>query len=417
MTGRFAAGSGLMSVEQALAELDSRIVPATGTEQVAVKDALGRILAEDVVSPVNVPPHDNSAVDGYAFLASGLPADGRLRLAGRIAAGHPFTGTLAAGECLRILTGAPMAAGTDCVAMQEDCRVEGDVVWVPTTLQPGANRRSAGEDVARGRVVLAAGRRLRPQDLGLAAATGRTELTTYRRLRAAVFSTGDEIREPGTELPAGCIYDTNRTTAAALLRALGAEVTDLGILPDKREVIAAALGKAAAEHDLILTSGGVSVGDEDHVRPAVESQGSLHFWKLAIKPGKPVALGEIRRGGEIGGTPFVGLPGNPVAVMITFMLIARPLVLRLAGVKDLAVPRFTVEAGFAFKHKPGRREWLRARVGGQDGRLVAELYPAQGSGVLSSMVWSDGLVEIPEDRGDLAPGDAVAYIPYAEVLR
>ena len=212
-------------------------------------------------------------------------------------------------------------------------------------------------------------------------------------------------------MPPGCIFDTNRTTASALLRALGAEVTDLGILPDRRDLIARALAEAAAGHDVVLTSGGVSVGDEDHVKAAVEANGALHFWKLAIKPGRPVALGRV------GDAAFIGLPGNPVAVMVTFMLIARPLVLGLMGIKDTHVQRYTVEAGFAFRHKPGRREWLRARVRAEAGRLVAEKFPAEGSGVLSSMVWSDGLVEVPEDVGDLAPGDTVAYIPYAEVLR
>jgi molybdenum cofactor synthesis domain len=230
-------------------------------------------------------------------------------------------------------------------------------------------------------------------------------------VRAALFSTGDEIVEPGLPLPPGCIYDSNRTTAGGLLRALGCEVTDLGILPDRRELIAKALAEAAGSHDLILTSGGVSVGDEDHVKAAVEAGGSLHFWKLAIKPGRPMALGEV------GGAAFVGLPGNPVAVMVTFLMVARPLVLRLMGMADTEVPRYPVEAGFAFRHKPGRREWLRARVRAVDGRLVAEKFPSDGSGVLSSMVWSDGLVEMPEDRGDLAMGESVAYIPYAEVLR
>ncbi|HLO77095.1 MAG TPA: molybdopterin molybdotransferase MoeA, partial [Magnetospirillum sp.] len=335
---------------------------------------------------------------------------GRMPVVGTVAAGHPFAGSVPAGAAVRILTGAPVPAGVDTIAMQEDCRADGDTVVVPE-LAVGANLRQMGEDVRKGAVVLSPGIRLRPQDLGLAAATGRTGLSVVRRLRAAVFSTGDEIREPGEALPPGCIYDTNRATASGLLRALGAEVTDLGILPDKRELIARALAEAAATHDVVLTSGGVSVGDEDHVKAAVEANGALHFWKLAIKPGRPVALGRI------GNAAFIGLPGNPVAVMVTFMLIARPLVLRLMGIKDTSVERYRVMAGFAFKHKPGRREWLRARVQAEGAGLVAEKFPAEGSGVLSSMVWSDGLVEIPEDTGDIAPGDLVAYIPYAEVLR
>ncbi|MBX9634982.1 MAG: molybdopterin molybdotransferase MoeA, partial [Magnetospirillum sp.] len=384
--------------------------PLTGQDQVAVGEALGRVLAEDVVSAVSVPPHDNSAVDGWGFAQAQRPADGRLPVIGTVAAGHPFAGVVPPTSAVRILTGAPVPVGIDTIAMQEDCTAEPGWVVVPD-LKPGANLRAKGEDVAAGATVLAAGIRLRPQDLGIAAATGRTHLLVHRRLRAALFSTGDEIREPGTPLPPGCIYDTNRTTASGLLRSLGCDVTDLGILPDRRELIAEALARAALDHDLILTSGGVSVGDEDHVRAAVQAHGALHFWKLAIKPGRPVALGRV------GNAAFVGLPGNPVAVMVTFMLIARPLVLGLMGIKDTAVQRYTVQAGFAFKHKPGRREWLRARVRAEGAGLVAEKFPAEGSGVLSSMVWSDGLIEIPEDWGDLAPGDSVAYIPYAEVLR
>lgn len=406
----FTPNSGFLTVEAALALLAERVQPLSGTESVPLAAALGRVLAEAVVSAVNVPPHDNSAVDGWGFATASRPADGRLPVIATIAAGHPYVGTVPAGAAVRILTGAPVPAGIDAIAMQEDCRAEDGAVIVPA-LTPGANLREAGEDVRAGTEVLSPGIRLRPQDLGLAAATGRTELVVRRKLRAAVFSTGDEICEPGQLLAPGCIYDTNRTTASGLLRALGAEVTDLGILPDKCDLITEALAQAAASHDVVLTSGGVSVGDEDHVKAAVQAQGALHFWKLAIKPGRPVALGQI------GDAAFVGLPGNPVAVMVTFMLIARPLVLRLMGVKETDVQRYTVEAGFAFKHKPGRREWLRARVRADGAKLVAEKYPAEGSGVLSSMVWSDGLVEVPEDAGDLAPGDLVAYIPYAEVLR
>jgi len=405
----FSAQSGFMRVEEALALLAARVQPLDGVETVAVADALGRVLAEDVVSAVNVPPHDNSAVDGWGFAAAARPVDGRMPVAGTVAAGHPFAGIVPPGSAVRILTGAPVPQGVDTIAMQEDCSGDAQAVSVPA-LKAGANLRETGEDVRAGAIVLEAGIRLRPQDLGLAAATGRTHLVVRRRLKAALFSTGDEIREPGAPLPPGCIYDTNRTTAAGLLRGLGCQVTDLGILPDKRDLITAKLAEAARDHDLILTSGGVSVGDEDHVKAAVEANGALHFWKLAIKPGRPVALGAI------GNAAFVGLPGNPVAVMVTFMLIARALVLGMMGVKDTAIARYRVEAGFAFKHKPGRREWLRARVRVDEGRLVAEKFPSDGSGVLTSMVWSDGLVEVPEDQGDLAPGDVVAYIPYAEVL-
>ncbi len=416
MTGRFAADAGLMTIDQALARLEARLAPAVGTETVPLRQGLFRILAEDVVAGLDVPPHDNSAVDGWAFRHADLAEPGKLPVVGRVAAGHPFAGVLPSGGAVRIFTGAPMPAGADTVAMQEDCKEDGDAVVLPTRLKRGDNARRAGEDVTSGSVVLRAGTRLRPQELGLAAAIGRAELPVYRPLRVAVFSTGDEIREPGAALPPGCIYDSNRFTAGALLRGLGAEVTDLGILPDRLEVIRDALAEAAATHDLILTSGGVSVGDEDHIKPAVLALGSLDFWRLAIKPGRPVAIGEIG-GGEGTGTPFVGLPGNPVAVMITFMLIARPMVLRLMGATDTGLKRFAVEAGFACKHKQGRREYLRAKLVHADGRLVAAKFPSDGSGVLTSMVWSDGLVDIPEDRGDIAPGEMVEFVTYAEMMR
>lgn len=410
MTERFAPKAGPLRIEDALALLRERVRPATGSEEVALALALGRVLAGDVMSEIDVPPYDNSAMDGWGFAAAARPADGRMPVVGTVAAGHPFAGAVPAGSAVRILTGAPVPAGVDTVAMQEDCTADGDAVVVPS-LNSGANLREKGEDVAAGSLVLRAGIRLRPQDLGLAAATGRTVLPVFRRVRAALFSTGDEVVEPGRPLPPGCIHDSNRTTVGGLLRSIGCDVTDLGILPDKRGLIAGTLAEAARSHDLILTSGGVSAGDEDHVKAAVQANGSLHFWTLPIKPGRPVALGEI------GKAAFVGLPGNPVASMVTFMLIARPLVLRLMGVEDTEVRRYTVECGFSFRHRPGRREWLRARVRARDGRLVAEKFHSEGSGVLSSMVWSDGLVEMPEDVEALAPGDSVAYIPYAEVLR
>lgn len=404
------AGDTMISVEQALALLESRVQPLGLTEVVALPEALGRVLAEDVVSPLDVPAFANSAMDGYAFALAGRPVDGRLRRVGRSAAGHPFDGAVGVGECIRILTGAMMPMGADCVAMQEECSVDGDVVTVPTGLKPGANWRHAGEDVAHGATVLRAGSRLRPQEIGLAAAVGRTALRVYRPLRAAVFSTGDEINPPGSPLPPGGIYDSNRFTAAALLRSLGVEVTDLGILADDRPAIIAALDTAAVDHDVILTSGGVSVGDEDHVKAAVESLGSLHFWRLAIKPGKPVALGEIK------GRTFIGLPGNPVAVMVCFMLLARPLLLRLMGVGDCAPLMVPVRADFSFRRKPGRREWLRARVVRRDGQLWAEKFPVESSGVLSSMVWAEGLVAVPEDMGDVTPGAVLDFVSFAEVL-
>ncbi|MBI2235955.1 MAG: molybdopterin molybdotransferase MoeA [Magnetospirillum sp.] len=402
-----------MTVEEALALLDGRLAPATTVETVPLAAALFRILAEDVVSALNVPPHDNAAMDGWAFRHTDLPENGspRLPVAGRVAAGHPLDGPLPHGAAVRIFTGAAMPAGADTVAMQEACTAGDGWVQLPATTRRGDHVRLAGEDIAAGATVLSAGTRLRPQEQGVAAAVGRTTLAVRRPLRAAVFSTGDEIRDPGTALPPGCIHDSNRFTTAGLLKALGAEVTDLGILPDRVDAIRDAMAAAAAAHDLLITSGGVSEGEEDHVKAAVEACGSLHFWRLAIKPGKPVALGEVA------GTPFIGLPGNPVAVMVTFMLLARPVVLRLMGAADTGLRRFPIEAAFACRHKPGRREYPRARLTTAGGRLVAEKYPTDGSGVLSSMVWADGLVEIPESRGDISPGDTVDFLPFAEMLR
>jgi len=411
MSTDFEAGQSMMSVEQALDLLASRVHPKGRSEDLPLAQCLGRVLAEDVVSPLNVPPHDNSAMDGYAFTAATLPADGKLRRIGRSAAGHPFTGTVGPGECIRILTGAVVPGSVDCVVMQEDCTIDGDFVVVGSRPKPGANCRRAGEDVAQGAVVLKAGARLRPQDVGLAAAVGRSTLRVSSPLRAAVFSTGDEINMPGAVLPPGGIYDSNRYTACGLLQSIGAQVTDLGILPDDRATIVAALDAAAVDHDVILTSGGVSVGDEDHVKAAVESLGSLHFWRLAIKPGKPVALGSIRN------ATFIGLPGNPVAVMVVFLLLARPLLLRLMGMAETAPATIPVCAGFSFRHKPGRREWLRARLVERDGQLWAEKFVSESSGVLSSMVWADGLVAVPEETGDVAPGDLLQYLSFAEVLR
>jgi molybdopterin molybdotransferase len=303
-----------------------------------------------------------------------------------------------------------MPAGLDTVAMQEDCREQAGAVAIPRGLKPGANRRRAGEDVKQGATLLAAGHRLRPQDVGLVASIGRRAAVVFRPLRAAVFSTGDEVYEPGTPAGPGGIYDANRFVAIALLEGLGCAVTDLGILKDDRRAIQARLAEAAHAHDLLLTSGGVSVGEEDHVKAAVEALGSLHLWRLAIKPGRPIALGQIGR------VPFVGLPGNPVAAMVTFLRFARPLILRLAGATDVAPNFFRVRADFAHKKKKNRREFLRARLRtGGDGSPIATKFERQGAGILSSLVASDGLVELPEELTDLAVGDMVDFLPFAEV--
>jgi molybdopterin molybdotransferase len=299
--------------------------------------------------------------------------------------------------------------------MQEDCIEEtapdgARRVRVTPGIKRGSNRRKRGEDVRAGTIVLKRGQRLRPQDIGLAASIGSTALCVHRPLRVAVFSTGDEIRDPGTALPAGCVYDANRYTLAALLAQLGCAVTDLGILPDRVDAIAKALGQAAETHGLIITSGGVSTGDEDHVKAAVESLGSIHAWRLAIKPGRPIALGQVGR------VPFLGLPGNPVAVMVTFLRIARPVILKLMGATDTTPHLFRVRAAFEHKKKKDRREWVRARLAvDADGALVAEKFPRQGAGILTSMVESDGLVELPEAMTRLEPGTMVDFLPFSEV--
>jgi molybdopterin molybdotransferase len=410
----FASGGELMPLDDALTLLAGKISAVSGPETVSVRAALNRILAEDVVAPRDVPPQDNSAVDGYAVFLDDLDAtaETRLPVTGRIAAGHPLERPAKRGEALRIFTGAPVPEGPDTVFMQEDCRAEGDDVVLQPGIKRGANRRRAGEDVRAGATVIAVGRRLRAQEIGLAASVGRAQLSVFRRLRVAVFSTGDEVRDPGAEIPAGCIYDANRFAIMGLLDGMGCQVTDLGILPDRLDAITGALAAAAADHDLLITSGGVSLGDEDHVKAAVEANGSLHFWRVAIKPGRPIALGQV------GTAAFVGLPGNPVAAMVTFMRIARPVILLLSGAADTEPRYFRVPAGFDFKKKPGRREWLRARLEADgSGGVRAMKYHADGSGILASMVDADGLIELSEEQGPFSEGTLVDFLPFSEVSR
>jgi molybdopterin molybdotransferase len=398
---------GSTSIEEAVA-LIARRPPVCGVERVNLLQALFRILAEEITALRPIPEHDNSAVDGYAFRLSDLPPDGRMPISGRAAAGHPFQGALPPRTAVRIFTGGVIPEGADTVAMQEDCFFQDGMIVLPRTLELGANRRFAGEDVAENANVLTRGTRLRPQDIGIAAAMGRPTLLVHRRIKVAVIATGDELRPPGEPLPPGCIYDSNRHTLVAALRALGAEVTDYGVVPDRLSLIRDALVAAACANDLVITSGGVSVGEEDHVRPAVQKIGSLDFWKLAIKPGRPVAMGEVA------GVPYIGLPGNPVSAMVTFWLIGRPLILRLMGAADLSSPRFQVVSAFNHHHTPGRREFLRARVSADPaGTMRAEAYPSTSSGVLSSLTWSDGLVEVHEDIGDVKVGDVLPYLPYS----
>lgn len=413
----FAFGGKLIPVADALARFREILVPVVEPETVPLASALGRVLAENVIAGRSVPPHDNSAVDGFAVYFDDLAegADTVLPVTATIAAGHPLEGPQKRGTATKIYTGALMPTGPDgtspdTVLMQEDCRVSDDRVVIPNGIKRGANRRFAGEDVTEGTQILKAGIRLRPQDIGLAAAVGRRELTVCKPLRVAIFSTGDEVRDPGTEAPDGTIYDSNRHTVSALLRGLGCTVIDMGILPDQLDAIRDGLEDAAGKADMILTTGGVSTGGEDHVRSAVEALGSLHFWRLAIKPGRPVALGQI------GKVPFIGLPGNPVAVMVTFLRVARPLIQRIAGAADTDPALFPVRAAFDYKKKQDRREYVRVTLkrSGASG-LEAVKFEREGAGILSSMVAADGLVELPEDCTGVKAGDIVDYLPFSEV--
>lgn len=410
----FKIGDGLMAFDEGLAVLKKRAHTVVGGEMIPLTKAQGRVLAEDITSAHDVPPHDNSAVDGYAVAFADLQADGETRLpvTARVAAGHPLGRRADTGEAVQIFTGAAMPDGLDTIYMQEDVARDGDHIMLPPGIEKGANRRLQGEDVKQGEVVIKAGKVLRAQEIGLAAALGISHVKVYARLRAAVFSTGDEIQDPvyGSAQP-GAIFDANRYSVAALLKGLGCEVTDLGILQDRVGEIRSALHDAAAGHDLIVTSGGVSLGEEDHITHVVESLGSIDFWRLAIKPGRPMALGRVVD------TAFVGLPGNPVAAMVTFMRIARPLILIMSGRTNVDPHIFKVPAAFSMSKKTGRREWVRATLqAGDDGRLHAFKYPRQGSGVLTSMVAADGLVELGEDIDAVEDGQMVDFLSFSELM-
>ena len=408
----FEAGDGPMAVEQGVALLARRVGPVDGGERVGLAALDGRILAAPVIAPLDLPPYDNSAVDGYAVRQADLARDipTRLPVAARLAAGMAGT-ALAPGCAVRIFTGASIPDGADTVYMQEDCRVDGDAVVVPPGLGHGANLRRAGEDATAGTAVLPAGRRILPQDVALLAALGIEAVMVRRRLRVAVFSTGNEVLPPGMPLRPGALYDSNRFALIAMLGRLGCEVDDLGILADQQAAVAEAVRRAAASCDLVVTSGGVSMGEEDHVRAALASVGSLVFWKLAIKPGRPVAMGIVD------GTPVVGLPGNPVAVYVTFAHVVRPLVAALTGEAYRTPVPMPVVAGFAFRKKEGRREFLRASLLTRtDGEVVATLHPREGAAAITSLTETDGLVVLGEACTAVEPGQRVAFLAY-DLLR
>ncbi len=409
-----------MPLDEALQRLLAQAVPLGRTEQVRTFDADGRVLAQDVVSALHVPPHDNSSMDGYAVRAADVTHAGiELPVTQRIAAGQ-FGAPLAPGSAARIFTGAPMPQGADAVMMQEDTEaLDGSRVRIQAVPAAGQWVRAAGEDVARGAAVLQCGERLSPAGLGLAAGIGLAELRVAARPRVALFSTGDELVMPGDvppeQMAPGAIYNSNRFFLRALLQRLGCDVTDLGIVPDQRAATLAALQSAADGHDLILTSGGVSVGEEDHIKPAVEQLGSLDLWQIAMKPGKPFAYGHVRRAeaqAEGGQAHFMGLPGNPVSSFVTYLLLVRPFLLKLMGATQLDVPAMTLRADFDLPRADKRREFLRARRNAQGG---VDLFANQSSGVLTSAHWADGLIDHAAGA-TIARGDSVRFIPLSELL-
>lgn len=403
----FAFGGRLLPLEEARAQLRARFRCVAAIEDQGLWEACGRVLARDVVAPLPLPPADNSAVDGWAIHHADLLTDQPtvLPVVSRVAAGHPSAEGVPRGFAARVFTGAVMPPGPDTVMMQEDCVETAGGVELPPGIKRGANRRSAGEDIARGERALPAGRRLSPVDLALLSGLGLTQVAVRTRLRVAVFSTGDEIAQPGVPLVHGQVYDANRAMLIALLARVGARVSDGGILPDHADETAAALLAAARQNDLVITSGGVSTGEEDHVRTAIEQAGRLEFWRVGIKPGRPVALGEAL------GTPLLGLPGNPVAALVTFFTIARPLIDALAGAISVDPPRFTVASSFAYRKKRGRREYTRVILEHADGATRAKLFPKEGAGIITSLTHSDALAEMPEDVVAVAPGDPIAVIP------
>lgn len=399
----------LMTLEEASARVATLASPVAEIETVPLAQADGRVLARDIAAPVDLPPFANSAVDGYAVRHGDLAQAGasRLPVSGRVAAGADAAGVAVQGVAVRVFTGAPMPQGADTVFMQEDVVLEGAVAVLPPGLANGANARPAGEDIARGAPAAAAGLRLRPQDLALLSALGLSEVSVRRRPRVAVFSTGDELTEPGQPLGPAAIYDANRALLRAMVTRAGAEVVDLGILRDEPAGLARSLARAAASCDLVLTSGGVSTGEEDHVKAALEQVGDLAFWRIGIKPGRPVALGRI------GAVPFIGLPGNPVAVFVTFAFVARALIARLAGTAPARPVALPVRLGFPYRKKEGRREYVRVSLEpGPDGMMIARKHPQDGAGVLTSLTRTDGLVELAEDTTRIAEGTVVPFLAY-----
>lgn len=403
----------LLSVAQAMDYIRACLKPVPGFEQRALRDALGRVLAADVQSPIDVPPHANSAMDGYALRAADLPGNGEvpLQLIGTALAGHPYNGPVGSGQCVRIMTGAKLPPGADTVVMQEDVRREGETVYVGSDHRQGANVRLPGEDISTGQTVLTAGRQLTPADLGLLASLGIAEVRVMRRLRVAFFSTGDELRSLGETLDEGQIYDSNRYTLYGMLHRLGVEIIDMGVVRDRREDIAAAFRQGAAVADVLLTSGGVSVGDADYVKETLETLGKVNFWKISMKPGKPLAFGLL------GNTAFFGLPGNPVSSMATFYQIVQPALYQLMGRAAELPLQLRVPCVTQLKKSPGRADYQRGILEcDASGQLTVRSTGPQGSHVLSSMSRANCFIILPAESGNVEVGNLVEVQPFAGLI-
>nr|WP_280639786.1 gephyrin-like molybdotransferase Glp [Pseudomonas sp. RGM2987] len=400
----------MIPVDDAIRHLLDQAPPPPGMQQINLDQASARVLSQDIFCPMNLPAWDNSAMDGYALRAVDLPAaGGSLAVVRRIAAGDGPGEPLGEGQAVRIFTGAPLPPGADTVVPQESCRAEGERVWLPA-VNRGDHVRKEGEELRRGERLLRAGTRLRAQELGLLAGAGIGRVEVYRSLRVGLLSSGDELREPGEPLAPGQIYNSNRHSVAALLRGWGFDVHDFGVMPDQLLASRQALSLAAAECDVLLTSGGVSVGEEDHLKQAIEGLGSIDLWRLAIQPGKPLAFGDVE------GKPWIGLPGNPSAALITALIVVRPFLFRAQGMGDVLPVPLQVPAGFDWLQRNKRRQYLRARLSPDtNGHLCVELHPQQSSAMLTAACWADGLALV-ERETQVHKHDRVMYLPFAALM-
>lgn len=409
MSGCGCSGAGLRPVDEAVAALLNFVPMTPPTVRVDLEHALGRVLAEDIGSPLDLPLWDNSAMDGYALRAADtVGGSARLKVAGYIAAGDASSVMLQPGEAMRIFTGAPLPPGADSVIAQEDCQVDGDWLQVPP-IAHGSHVRRCGEELCQGDALLSTGRKLRAQDLGLLASVGVDRVSVYRPLRVCLLSSGDELREPGEPLAPGQIYNANRFSISALLRGWGMDVHDYGVLADTLAASRDALSLAASEWDVLITSGGVSVGDRDYLKQAIRELGELHLWKLAMQPGKPLAFGSIA------GKPWIGLPGNPAAALVTALVVARPFLLRAQGRRDVQTLPVTLPAGFDWPVSNSRRQYLRARLDVDAGGVARVCpHPQQGSAMLRAASWADGLAVVEAGR-TLRAGEPVPFLSFAEL--